>query len=164
MELLDEAVREVRGESVEEELDPVVTVEVAAYLPETYVAEATQRLSLYKRLAGLRSAAEIEEVRAELTDRFGPLPAAATQLLDVVGLRVLARVLRIEKLEARAGRALVTFATGTPIRPDRLLALLRNQPKRVKLVREFVLQAVIPATPWGEVHGALTKLLEDLGS
>ena len=164
MKLLEQAVHELRGEPVEEELDPVVTVEVAAYLPETYVAEAAQRLSLYKRLAGVRSTAEIEEARAELTDRFGPLPTAATQLLDVVGLRVVARALRIEKLEARGGRALVTFAMGTPVPPDRLLALLRSQPTRVKLVREFVLQAVIPATPWGEVHGALTKLLTDLGS
>jgi len=164
MKLLDQAVRELKGEPVEEELDPVVTVEVAAYLPERYVSEAGQRLSLYKRLAGLRTFAEIEEARAELQDRFGPLPSAAAQLLDVVGLRVMAKALRIEKLEARGGRALVTFATGTSVSPDRLLALLRTQPKRLRLVREFVLQAAIPAEPWPEVHGALLKLLKDLSN
>ena len=164
MKLLDQAVRELKGEPVEEELDPVVTVEVAAYLPERYVSEAGQRLSLYKRLAGLRTFAEIEEARAELQDRFGPLPSAAAQLLDVVGLRVMAKALRIEKLEARGGRALVTFATGTSVSPDRLLALLRTQPKRLRLVREFVLQAAIPAEPWPEVHGALMKLLKDLSN
>jgi transcription-repair coupling factor (superfamily II helicase) len=163
MKLLDQAVREQRGEPVEEELDPVVTVEVAAYLPEAYVEEPGQRLALYKRLAGLRSSAEIEATRAELTDRFGPLPDPAAQLLDVVGLRVMARTLRIEKLEVRGGRALATFATGTPVTPDRLLGLLRAQPKRLKLVREFVLQAAVPAAPWREVHAALAKLLRELG-
>jgi transcription-repair coupling factor (superfamily II helicase) len=162
MKLLDQAVREQKGEPVEEELDPVVTVEVAAYLPEAYVEEPGQRLALYKRLAGFRSFAEIEEARAELTDRFGPLPDAAAQLLDVVGLRVMARTLRIEKLEARGGRALITFATGTPVAPDRLLSLLRTQPKRLKLVREFVLQAAIPAAAWREVHAGLAKLLKEL--
>jgi transcription-repair coupling factor (superfamily II helicase) len=162
MKLLDQAVREQKGEPVEEELDPVVTVEVAAYLPEAYVEEPGQRLALYKRLAGLRSSAEIEEVRAELADRFGPLPDAAAQLLDVVGLRVMARALRIEKLEARGGRALITFATGTPVAPDRLLSLLRTQPKRLKLIREFVLQAAIPAASWREVHAGLAKLLREL--
>jgi transcription-repair coupling factor (superfamily II helicase) len=162
MKLLEQAVRERRGEVVEEDLDPVVTVEVAAYLPDTYVAEASQRLSLYKRLAGLRTGAELEEARAELIDRFGALPTAAAQLLDVVGLRIMARALRIEKLEARDGRALVTFATGTPVAPDRLLGLLRSQPKRVRLVRDFVVQAVVPATPWRELHAALARLLRDL--
>jgi transcription-repair coupling factor (superfamily II helicase) len=162
MKLLDQAVREQKGEPVEDELDPVVTVEVAAYLPEAYVSEAAQRLSLYKRLAGLRQAAEIEAMRGELVDRFGPLPTATAQLLDVVGLRVLARALRIEKLEARGGRALLTFTPGSPVTPDRLVALLRAQPKRLKLVREFVLQAVIPTEPWAEVYGALVKLLRDL--
>jgi transcription-repair coupling factor (superfamily II helicase) len=162
MKLLDQAVREQNGETVEDELDPVVTVEVAAYLPEAYVSEAGQRLSLYKRLVGLRQPAEIEGMRAELVDRFGPLPTATAQLLDVVGLRALARALRIEKLEARGGRALITFTPGTPVPPDRLLALLRAQPKRLKLVREFLLQAVIPTEPWSEVYGALVKLLREL--
>src|SRR5262249_37646167 len=76
MKLLDQSVRELRGEPVEEELDPVVTVDAAAYLPEHYVAEAGQRLALYKRLAGIRGDAELAEVRAELADPFAPLPPA----------------------------------------------------------------------------------------
>ncbi len=164
MKLLDQAVWEQKGEPVEEELDPVVTVEVAAYLPDSYVAEPGQRLALYKRLAGVRSGAELEAIRGELVDRFGPVPEPTAQLLDVVGLRTLARALRVEKLEARGGRALVTFAPGTPVPPDRLLALLRAQPRRLKLVREFVLQATIPTAPWTEVHRAVARLLRELSA
>jgi transcription-repair coupling factor (superfamily II helicase) len=162
LKLLDQAVRELKGEPVEEELDPVVTVEAAAYLPEHYVPEAAQRLGLYKRLACARSQVEVEEVRAELKDRFGPLPAAAQQLLDVVVLRVTAKALRIEKLEVRGGRALVTFAPGTAVTPARLLTLLRAQPKRLRLVREFVLEATVPAAPWRDTHAALLRLLTEL--
>jgi transcription-repair coupling factor (superfamily II helicase) len=160
--LLEQAVRELQGETVEEEPDPVVTVEVPAYLSERYVGEPAQRLTLYKRLAGARAPAEVEEIRAELRDRFGPLPAAATQLLDVVALRLLARVLRLEKLEVRGGRALLTFAPSTGVTPARLVTLLRTQPKRVKLVRDFVVQATVPAASWRETHGAVMKLLGEL--
>ncbi|MBI2467433.1 MAG: transcription-repair coupling factor [Candidatus Rokubacteria bacterium] len=163
LKLLEQAVRELRGEPVEEELDPVVAVEVAAYLPEHYVGEAGQRLALYKRLAGIRTAAELAEARAELLDRFGPLPQSAQQLLDVLALRVEARALRIEKLEARGGRALVTFAPGTRVAPDRLVGLIRAHPKRLRLVREFVLEAVVPPGPWHATYEALARLLRELG-
>jgi len=162
LKLLDQAVRERRGEPVEEDVDPVVTVEVAAYLPERYVAEAADRLALYKRLAGTRSVVEVEEVRAELQDRFGELPAAAEQLLDVATLRLHAKALRVEKVEARGGRALVTFATGTPVTPERLVGVLRARPKQVRLVREFVLEAAVPAAPWRGTYSALLGVLQAL--
>jgi transcription-repair coupling factor (superfamily II helicase) len=160
--LLEQAVRELQGETVEDEPDPVVTVDVPAYLSERYVGEPAQRLTLYKRLAGARGPAEVEEIRAELRDRFGPLPAAAAQLLDVVSLRLVARTLRLEKLEVRGGRALLTFAPSTGVAPGRLITLLRSQPKRVKLVREFVVQATVPAAPWSETRAAVMKLLGEL--
>jgi transcription-repair coupling factor len=163
LRLLEEAVRDLKGEPREDESDPVVTVDVAAYLPESYVGEAGERLALYKRLAGIRSTAEVEEARAEMRDRFGVLPPAAEQLLDVVTLRVLALGLRLEKLEVRSGRALLTFAAGTPVGPDRLMKLLRARPRRTKLVRDFVLEVAVPTGPWAQVRAALLELGRELG-
>jgi transcription-repair coupling factor (superfamily II helicase) len=162
LKLLDEAVRELKGERLEEEVDPVVTVEVAAHLPESYVAEPAQRLVLYKRLAGARTPADVAEVRAELRDRFGAPPVPAEQLLDVVTLRLAARALRIERLEARAGRATITFAANPAVTQERLLAVLRAHPKRLRLVREFAIDAVIPRGPWPDTLAALLALLKEL--
>ena len=155
-------VRQQKGEAVEEELDPVVTVDVAAYLPQTYVAEPSQRLVLYRRLAGVRTPADVEEARRELRDRFGALPAPAEQLLDVVGLRLAARALRLERLEVRAGRALLTFASSTGVRPERLLAVLRAHPRRLRLVREFVVEAAIPRAPWRDTLAGVVAWLKEL--
>jgi len=161
LKLLDEAVRQLKGEPLEEDLDPVVTVDAAAYLPEGYVPEPGERLSLYKRLAGARTPADVEEARAELRDRFGTLPAAAQQLLDVVTLRLAAKAVRVERIEVRGGRAVITFAASTTVTPERLLAVLRTHPKRLRLIREFVVEATIPKASWREAFAALLALLKE---
>jgi transcription-repair coupling factor len=161
LKLLEEAVRELRGDPVEDEVDPVVTVDAAAYLPEVYVAEAAQRLVLYKRLAGIRTASEIEDVRRELRDRFGPLPEAAARLLDVVALRLDAKALRLERLEVRGGHALLTFAPSTPVPPQRIIDLLRIHGRRLRTVREFVLEATIARGTWPDTFRTVSRLLAE---
>jgi transcription-repair coupling factor (superfamily II helicase) len=161
LKLLEEAVRELRGDPVEDEVDPVVTVDQAAYLPEDYVAEPAQRLALYKRLAGVRAAGEIEDARRELRDRFGPLPEAAARLLDVVALRLDAKALRLERLEVRGGHALLTFAPSTPVPPQRIVDLLRIHGRRLRTVKEFVLEATIARGAWPDTFRALSRLLAE---
>jgi transcription-repair coupling factor (superfamily II helicase) len=159
LKLLEEAVRELRGEPAEDGVDPVVTVDAAAYLPEDYVAEPAQRLALYKWLAGVRATVEIEDARRELRDRFGPLPDAAARLLDVVALRLDAKALGLERLEVRGGHALLTFARSTPVPPARIVELLRLHGRRLRTVREFVLEATLARESWPDTFQALTRLL-----
>ena len=161
--LLEEAVRELRGEAPAAEVDPTVTVEVEALLPEAYVPEEGQRLALYKRLAEIGQVAEIGEMRAELADRFGPPPPPVEALLDVVGLRLAARAIGVERVEAQGERALVTFAPATRVTPERLLAVIGRSRGRMKMLREFTMEAKIPRGSWPEVRTALTTLLQELG-
>jgi transcription-repair coupling factor (superfamily II helicase) len=161
--LLDEAVRELRGEAPAAEVDPTITVEVEALLPEGYVPEESQRLALYKRLAEIGSGDEVAEMRAELADRFGPPPPPVEALLDVVGLRLAARVIGVERVEAQSGRALVTFAPSTRVTPERLLAIIGRSRGRMKMLKEYTLEAQIPRAGWPEVKAALASLLQELG-
>jgi transcription-repair coupling factor (superfamily II helicase) len=161
--LLAEAVRELRGQPAEPTLDPAVTVEVEAYLPESYVPEVNQRLALYKRLAALTALDGIDGVRAELVDRFGALPTPVAHLLEVIGLRVAARKLGIARIEAVGGTALLTFAPSTSVSPDRLVRAIVQSGGRLRLRKEFVLEAKIPGAPWSAVREALAELLERLG-
>jgi transcription-repair coupling factor (superfamily II helicase) len=161
-QLLEQAVRELSGEAVTEDVDPVVTVEAEAFIPEEYVADVHQRLALYKRLAALRDEAKLEEIRAELLDRFGPVPNPVRHLLEVVDLRILARRLGIEKLEAVGEKALVTFAPSTSVPPERLLALIRGARGKIRMIRDYLLESALPRGGWGVVHQALRELLERL--
>src|SRR5207247_1713316 len=118
-------------------VEPVISVAAEGFLPDAYVPEVNQRLAFYKRLAGAVNDPEVDDLRAELVDRFGPLPKEAEQLLDVVHLRVAARRLGVEKLEVGEGVALVTFAPGTPLDPRRLVRALQGSRGRLKMKREF---------------------------
>jgi transcription-repair coupling factor (superfamily II helicase) len=160
--LLEEAVRELKGEPASAAVEPTVTVDAEALLPDDYVSEVNQRLALYKRLADIVQAEEIDEIRAELADRFGPLPEAVEALLDVIGLRVLARALGIERVEARGGRAMLTFSPTTPLSPAHILAVIGKSRGRITMRKEYTMEAQIPAGRWPAPRADLERLLKSL--
>jgi len=133
MELLEEAVAELRGEARPVAVDPEIRLPVAARLPDAYVPEVSQRLVLYKRLAGAADAEALEQIRGELLDRYGPLPAEAEGLLAVIGLKLLARDLGIAGLDWANGALLLRTAAGARLDPARLVDLLNDRSAGVRL-------------------------------
>jgi transcription-repair coupling factor (superfamily II helicase) len=162
VKLLAEAVRELKGDPAAPTVDPVVNVDVEAYLPEHYVPEVNQRLALYKRLTAATAPAELDDLRHELQDRYGPLPPAVAQLLDVVAIRIAARALGVEKVEAGAGTAVVTFARATTVSPERLMRSLRESRGRLRMRGEFTLEATMPRGDWPVTREALMALFGTL--
>ena len=160
--LLAEAVRELKGEPPVATVDPVISVPVEGFLAEDYVPEVNQRLALYKRLGGASSDAEVEDLAAELADRFGPPPPEAVQLLDTVRVRVAARALGVEKIEAGDGTALLTFAPATRLDPERLVRAIHGSRGRLRMKREFAIEAAIDRGPWPAVRDSLLRLLAEL--
>ncbi len=90
--LVGEAVSQYRGEASTEELPEMrIELPVDAHLPTDYVESERLRLEMYRRLAEVRDADDIEAVRAELLDRYGPIPDATQALLDVAAFRLACR-------------------------------------------------------------------------
>jgi transcription-repair coupling factor (superfamily II helicase) len=110
-QLLKEEVADLTGEPVEEEVEIKLELPVDAHLPDAYVADANQRLELYKRIAAIRDAAGVKDVRSELEDRFGPPPPPAERLLTLAALKAALR---------RWGVTEVTLPPGTAGRPPKL--------------------------------------------
>lgn len=100
--LVGEAVAEYRHEGDPGEAEAPMRIEVPsdAHLPTDYVESERLRLEMYKRLAEVRTDADVEEVAAEMADRYGPLPEAATKLLDVARLRNAARAAGLSEIIA----------------------------------------------------------------
>ncbi len=85
-------------------------------MPETH-----QRLSIYKRVSQLRSAPELEALRAELRDRYGPPPPEVAGLLRYAELRLRAEALGVAQVDAARGALVLRFDPRTPVRPDALV-------------------------------------------
>lgn len=148
MELLEEAVAELRGAPVETVVDPEIRLPVAARLPEAYVPEVSQRLVLYKRLAGAADEEEVEQVRGELLDRYGPLPAEAESLLEVIRLKLLARDLAVAGVDYADGAVVLRTAAGSRVDPARLVELLNDRAVGVRLGEgQRILAAAPDKTP-----------------
>jgi len=119
-ELLEEAVRELKGEPPRDEIDPDVQLPVPAFLPEPYLPDVHQRLFFYKRLAQASSDEELEQIRAELVDRCGDPPDEVDALCELMAVKVRLRALRIRALETGPGRLVLTLGERAALDPLRL--------------------------------------------
>ena len=110
---LEETVLALRGQgAVEHPAPPDVVLDRPAHLPEGYVPDDEVKLDLYRRLARATSAGEIDELRAEMRERFGPLPDEAENLLHMARLRVLGASMGLQHVLIRGDEARLTFRQG----------------------------------------------------
>ncbi len=110
--MLEEAVAAMRGGDLGEAAErwsPEIALGISVLIPETYVADLQLRLGLYRRLSSIEARADIDQFAAELTDRFGPLPAEVEHLLDVMEIKGLCRQAGIGKIDAGPKGAVLSF-------------------------------------------------------
>jgi transcription-repair coupling factor (superfamily II helicase) len=131
--LMEQAVREARGEAPQVEVEPEIQLGIPAFIPETYVPDVGQRLLIYKRLAAIRSTADLDAVAEELVDRFGPVPPLVVTLLRAMDLRRTLKALRVRSARRRGGTVQVEFDPDTPLTVDRLLEAVRGSRGKMRL-------------------------------
>lgn len=108
--MLNETVQELRGEKpAEAEFSTVLEIPVPAGLPDAFVGDPRQKVTLYKKIAQVRSAEQLTEVRAELRDRYGPLPDEAENLLRLAEVKLRALDLLIPAIRVRDGQMWVVL-------------------------------------------------------
>ncbi|OZI14752.1 transcription-repair coupling factor [Sodalis-like symbiont of Philaenus spumarius] len=138
MELLESAVDALKA-GREPSLDDLtcqmteVELRMPALLPEEYIPDVNTRLSLYKRIASAADDREIEELKVELIDRFGLLPAPTRYLLAIAGLRQCAQSLGIRRIEGNDKGGFIEFSTPNRVDPAYLIGLLTREPGTYRL-------------------------------
>ena len=114
MRWLEETVRALRGQgTIEQPAPPDVVLDRSAHLPDGYIPDDDVKLDLYRRLARAAESGEIDGLRDELRERFGPLPDAAEMLLDMARLRIMGAALGLQNVLVRGDEARLTFRAGT---------------------------------------------------
>ncbi|MCK9182728.1 MAG: transcription-repair coupling factor [Fibrobacteraceae bacterium] len=140
--LVREAVEELRGGGEEAKVQPRVELSIDAFLPEDYIVDGLSRISIYQRLARAASQSDLESLRVELVDRFGPIPPPAERIFLVSEVSLIASSLRIQGIDARKGMAAFTFIEFPPPDPKLLAVLSASSPYPMRYLGNSPLQGV----------------------
>ncbi len=139
MQLVDEAVRELKGDEVPSEFEPEINLPWAAFIPEDYISEMSQRLGFYKRFSRARDEAELDGLLIEMNDRFGRPPAEINNLKTAIELKILMRRICARRFDL--GRDSLSISLGDQCRldPQYLVLLVQQSAGLFKLTPELKL-------------------------
>jgi transcription-repair coupling factor (superfamily II helicase) len=129
MKLLEETIRELKGEDLEDDIRANVNLKVDLKIDETYVPDMNQRLMLYRKVAAARRLEEVDRVLEEAMDRYGPPPDSVLNLADYGRIRVMADRLGIDAIDREGRTVVLKFRPQTKVDPVRLVALVRQRPE-----------------------------------
>ncbi|MBI4238207.1 MAG: transcription-repair coupling factor [Deltaproteobacteria bacterium] len=160
--LLERTIRQLQGEPDTESVDPEIALPLPALLPATYLDDPGLRLAWYKRLSGTTTEEELQQIEAELRDRFGPLPEEAQHLFHVIALRQTCAQLGIEQLQCNGEIWRIKFHPQTRVAPECVLRLVNREPKRYQLKPDNILLVRAPATTAVEILRAGREILQRL--
>ncbi|MGZ3476827.1 MAG: TRCF domain-containing protein, partial [Polyangiales bacterium] len=133
-------VHELRGDASAydaHDLDPDLSLDVEAFLPDDYVSDVGVRLSLYKRFAGATAEDWVDELAAEMEDRFGPPPEPAARFVRLMRLKCELRALRVLGLEATRERVTLHFRNDTPIDSAKVMKAVAKKNSPWKLAPDM---------------------------
>ena len=110
--LLEEAIRELKGEVQQQPPEPVIDLDVDAYLPDTYVNDVTQKVELYKRIAAITTHDEVGDLLEEIEDRFGEAPLPTYNILTIAGIKTLAKQAGVGSIAQKGDQVIVRMLSG----------------------------------------------------
>jgi transcription-repair coupling factor (superfamily II helicase) len=144
--MVDEVVGELQGQPVDRRPEPEVSSSLPAFVPDEYVEDRDEKLDVYRRMAALGNLADLETLRGELRDRFGPMPVEVEHLLALKGLRLLGKEAGAERLRVGADR--LEIELHDPLSRERIVALVPEIPVPIEFTSGAkVLRLRKPADP-----------------
>jgi len=127
MKLLEQTVRELKGEEIDDDVRATVNLRVDLRIDAEYVPDMNQRLMLYRKVAAARRDDEIDRVLDEALDRYGPLPDSVRNLADYGRIRIMADRLAVDTIDREGRIVVLKFRPQAKIDPVRLVALVRQR-------------------------------------
>ncbi|MBC2742694.1 MAG: transcription-repair coupling factor [Desulfosarcina sp.] len=143
LKLMEEAVAQLKGEPRTEGLEPEINLPMSAYMAEDYVADIDQRLSLYRRLAKMSDLKEIAAMKAELADRFGPLPEETENLLFKIMLRVLSVRAGVKRLDLYGRQLCLAFSEAHQHQPLGIVQMLTAGKQQYQLTPDHLFKTTL---------------------
>ena len=139
-QLLEETIKKLKGEEINETIDVRIDLPLEAYLPDNYVPDSRQKISFYKKIANLKTTTERRELEAEFQDRFGTIPEPVHFLLDTAELKHHCQEIGIERISFAENKINIAVnPEKAQINPQQIIKLMQ-QDKRISLIPPSRLQ------------------------
>ena len=134
--MLEETIDELKNttqKSKNNQWSPKISLPLSILIPEDYISDLTIRMEIYKRLSSIILEEEIDEIAAELIDRFGSLPQEVETLIDTIGLKNLCKKTNIDKIDCGNNGFLISFKNNTFSNPAELIKYINNKKNYISI-------------------------------
>lgn len=124
--LLDEVVKEERGEKIEEEVEITIDLNVSSYIPESYIEDQSQKIEIYQDIANCKAEEDLQNIIDEIIDRFGEMPQEVNNLIEIARIKNLAREKKVIKIQSKPMGIVFTFSEFNTDNVEKLLKEYKN--------------------------------------
>ena len=161
--MLEQAVRELKGEDQVERPSVQMNLGISLRIDSSYIEEENQRLLMYKRVASAESESAIEDIAAEMQDRYGPMPEPVQLLVAAGRLRLLCEQSGVAQLDRKGQTVSIRFTETAPVDAEKLMQMVaRNAKRGAQFTPQGVLRFPLKATFSADLLMELQRLIESL--
>ena len=162
--MLEESIGALRGQEKKIEIEPEISLKIAASFPNDYLPDISERVLLYRRLSSVETEEAIVEIESEIRDRFGPPPEEVINLLGLMRIKLHLKRLHVVRMSCGPKRTSLQFAPTTPASPEKLVKLIQTDPDdRYSLSPDQKLVFEVTDTDWRGQLKEIQRLSEYLG-
>ncbi len=163
-EMMEQAIAELRGEPARPDFEPELRLGIAAYIPDSYVDDENERLVLYRRLARADSEQDLSDLRDEMRDRFGPVPALVENLIAAMNVRRQMKQLMIVSAIVKGKDLEMRFHADAPVDTARLTALADRNRRTIRLTPSYQVIARLQPSETEQLFEQVDGFLQALAS
>jgi transcription-repair coupling factor (superfamily II helicase) len=162
-QMLDRAIREMKGEAAPDEAETQLNLGLNIRIPAEYIPEENQRLRMYKRVAGVETESQLSDVGAELQDRYGEPPQAVRNLLDYASLKLLCMRVGVNAIDRKRDSVTFKFRQNAAVDPEQLARFVSSQ-RGAQFTPDGMLKFALKAAAADDVLRSLRTVLEQLAA
>lgn len=165
--LLDEAVRELKGESLhEDEAEVSIDLNVSAYIDDSYISAENQKIEMYKKIASIQDEQDALDVQDELIDRFGDLPVSVSNLIRIATIKTLAKGCGFVSIQEKGEMVTLQYADSAHVKLEILGKLMEKYKRKLMFTASSTPYITFKTNGIGreDILSNITVLLQDINS
>ncbi|MCJ8277892.1 MAG: hypothetical protein MJK18_13705 [Bdellovibrionales bacterium] len=160
MELLDEAIKEAKGEKLAETIEPDINLKIKAFIPNSYISNIKLRLSYYRALTQVESEHDIDDLEEELRDQFGKPPVEVINLLGLMLIRRACINLGVKDISSGKESLVLSFTEHTPLPTEKVIELASQPNKKYSITPDNRFKIRLNDITWPKVYDEVQLLLK----